>query len=81
MTSDLLAPAVVAEAETEVEAEVELVTREDCEQCPTSPSHVGALYLILRQLEVAYQMIDVAVKEVIVGAVDSQPHSLFIRKS
>ena len=72
-TSDLLAPAVVAGAETEVEAEVELVTREDRERCPTSPSHVGALRLILGQLEVAYRTIDVAVKEAIAGAVDSQP--------
>jgi len=70
---DLLARAAAAEAETEVEAEVELVTREDRERCPTSPSHVGALRLILGQLEVAYRTIDVAVKEAIAGAVDSQP--------
>jgi hypothetical protein len=59
---DLLARAAAAEAETEVEAEVELVTREDGERCPTSPSHVRALRLILRQVEVAYWTVDVAVK-------------------
>lgn len=58
-TSDLLAASV------EAEAELELVTRVDRERCPTSPSHVGALRLILGQLEVAYRTIDVAVKEAI----------------
>jgi hypothetical protein len=58
-----------AEAETEVEAEVELVTREDCEQCLTSHLH-RALCLILRQLEVAYRMNDV---KTIAHAVDSRP--------
>ena len=59
---DLLARVAVAEVETEVEAEVVLVTREDGERCPTSPSHVRALRLILRQVEVAYWTVDVAVK-------------------
>jgi hypothetical protein len=53
------------------------MTRKDRERCRMSPSHVGALCLILRQLEVAYRMIDVAAKdqkEAIADAVDSQPH-------
>jgi hypothetical protein len=70
---DLLAQAAAAADETEVEAEVELVTREDHERCPTSPSHVGALRLILGQLDVTYRTVDVGVKEAIAGAIDSQP--------
>jgi hypothetical protein len=73
LAPDLLAWAAAAEDETEVEAEVELVTRKDREQYPMSPSHVGVLCLILGQLEVAYWSINVAVNEAIVGAIDSQP--------
>jgi hypothetical protein len=53
------------------------MTHEDCKRCRMSLLCVGALHLILRQLEVAYRTIDVAVKdqkEAIADTVDSQPH-------
>jgi len=56
--------AAEVEAPDDAEAEVELVTCKGHKRCLTSPSCVGALHLILRELGVAYWMIDAGVKVV-----------------